>query len=241
MPSYPGLGRIPERKPEQDRHPLRARLADVPVVRRNKRWPSFTWPLDQGRTGTCCGHGGKHWEITAPVIRTKRLGPPTAIDIYLKATTFDPWHGGKPDATLQDGTSVNAVMLALRELGYVAEFIWEFDDLDPILDYVSTTSGVILGIDWPEAWFTTTPEGFLRDLGPNEDWVGGHCIFCDEVNFTRGYIGGPNSWGRPIDFGKVNPKTGLSDGRWRMSFEAAREVIIRRNGECCAAIETRAP
>lgn len=223
--------------PRKADHPLRARLDRATVKRRNVHLLMPGYPLDQGSTSTCCGHGGKHWELTAPVRRTKRLGPPTAIDIYLAATKRDPWHNGQPDTSLQDGTSITAVMLGLRdEFGLIESFDWT-DNVDEIIDHLCSEGGnaPVLGLPWLNSMFTTTPEGFVT-----VDWssgmAGGHCLAMDSVNVTRGFASGPNSWGRPADFGKINPKTGLSDGRWRIDLDDLRRLLAE-GGDACVARE----
>ena len=220
---------------------LRPRLLrDGPVVRRNRYFPMFGWPLDQGMTGTCCGFAGKHWGLSAPVIQHRRLGPPTGIDLYLAATKRDPWHGGQRDTSLQDGTSLTALMLALRdEFGHIAEFLWT-NEVDDIIDYMSRDDGgpVILGLPWGRSMMRTDQEGIVR-VNRAEDFIGGHAICANRLNWKQGRIEGPNSWGRPADFGKLNPATGLSDGRFRFDLDDLR-WLMERSGDAVIARERRA-
>lgn len=239
----PGLGWKPATDPIKEDarkadHPLRI---TAPVKRRNVHLLMPYPPLNQGQTGTCVGHGTKHWELTAPIRRTKPLGPPTAVDFYLAATTRDPWHGGQPDASLQDGTSITAMMLALRdEFGLISSFEWT-DDADLIIDHICSEGGnaPVLGLPWLNSMFTTTPEGFVI-VDRSSGWAGGHCICMDTHNETHGYGAGPNSWGRPIDFGKINPKTGMSDGRWRFDYDDLR-WLLQQGGDACVAREIAKP
>lgn len=245
IPRAPGLGWLGvggREDPRKANHPLRAnRLMEVERIRRNIRYPSFSWPLDQGQTGTCVGHGGKHWEITAPVRRTKRLGPPTAIDLYLETTKRDPYHKGQPDTSLQDGTDITSLFLVFRDLyGFVSDFDWT-NDIDDVLDFMcSGQGGVVLGIPWYRSMFHTTREGIvLVDLASG--LAGGHCIYADEVEWQRKgsevpMLSGPNSWGRPLDFGKLDPKTGQTDGRWRMDLNDLRRFLVD-GGEAVAGRE----
>lgn len=230
-----GLGFRREAAPRRANFPLSAQLPET-IVRRNHYWPMFGLPLDQGATGTCVGHGGKHWEISVPVIRTQRLGPPTAIDLYLAATTRDPWHNGQPDTSLQDGTSVNALMLALRDqYKLIGAFDWELSRVDPVLDFLSEVGPVIIGVNWYDSMFRTDQEGFLH-LPTTARIAGGHCLCINGIDIKRGFVYGPNSWGQPADFGRFNPNTGRSDGRFRMSFELLAR-LIGEDGEACAARE----
>jgi hypothetical protein len=229
-----GLGWRMKEDPRKADHPLRVA---APVQRRNVHLLMPGFPLDQGQTGTCVGHGGKHWELTAPVRRTGRMGPPTAVDMYLAATKRDAWHNGQPDTSLQDGTSITALMLALRdEFGLISSFEWT-DDVDKIIDHICSDDGnpPVLGVPWLRSMFETTPEGFVI-FDWSSGWAGGHCIEMDLHSETRGHAGGPNSWGRPIDFGKINPKTGLSDGRWRIDYDQLRRLLAE-GGDACIARE----
>lgn len=235
-----GLGWKQKEDPRKADFMLRAnRLPPEQVQLKNVNFAMFGFPLDQGQTGTCVGHAAKHWELTAPVIKTKRLGPPTAIEMYLAATARDEWHNGQPDTTLQDGTSITAMMLALRdEFHMISAFHWT-DRVDDILQYMCMDDGnsIVLGLPWLNSMFTTDEEGFLN-VDMNSGWAGGHCIDGSTLNVKRGFIGGPNSWGRPADFGKLNKKTGLRDGRWRMDLDKLR-LLVREGGDACAAQEVR--
>jgi hypothetical protein len=234
-----GLGRRAEHKPEQRRHLMRDHtMQGVTVVRKNTYWPMFSFPLDQGATGTCVGFGTKHWELSAPIIQTTRMGPPTGFDFYEAATTRDAWHNGRPDLTHQDGTSVNAAMLALRDVfGYIDHFDWAFN-VDDIIDFLCTHGPVILGVNWYSSMFTTDEEGILA-ITTGAKIEGGHCLCANQADIKRGLIGGPNSWGRPADFGKLNVRTGLRDGRWYMPLELIDRLVAREEGEAAASNEIR--
>jgi hypothetical protein len=81
--------------------------------------------------------------------------------------------------------------------------------------------------------FTTTVEGFVT-----VDWssglAGGHAILASMANVKSGFIGGPNSWGRPADFGKLNLLTGQRDGRWRLDLDDLRRLLLE-GGDAVAA------
>lgn len=240
----PGLGWKMNEDPRKADHPLKARLA-TPAPLRNISWAMFTHPLNQGMTSCCVGFATKHWELIAPVIRTRVLGPPTGVDFYLAATKRDPWHNGQPDTTLQDGTSITAMMLALRDEFHLIEgFDWT-DKVDDILQFLCSPTGgpVVLGLPWLNSMFTTPPDGILK-VDTTSGWAGGHAIAASLLSISRPgegtdpIIGGPNSWGRPADFGKLDPKTGMRDGRWRMHVEDLR-TLLREGGDACAARELR--
>jgi hypothetical protein len=235
-----GLGWKQKEDPRNADHRLKALLPRREVPLKNVTFPMFGYPLDQGQTGTCVGHAAKHWELTAPIIRTKRLGPPTAIDMYLAASKRDEWHGGQPDTTLQDGTSLTAVMLALRDdFHMISEFKWT-DKVDEILQYLCMdgANSVVLGLPWKASMFTTDENGFLH-VDRNSEWVGGHALDGSLLRVAEpGHIGGPNSWGRPADFGKLNKKTGMRDGRWRLYLDDL-HYLMGEGGDCVAAFEVR--
>lgn len=235
-----GLGWAMEEDSRLVDHPLRAnRLPADEVPIRNVNYLMPGYPLDQGQTGTCVGHGVKHFELIAPVRRTKRLGYPTAIDFYLEATKRDPWHNGEPDTGLQDGTSVTAAMLALRDVfGYIESFDWT-QDIAEVLQFMSLPDGgpVVLGLPWYQSMFTTGPDGIVK-VDKASGLAGGHCITASWISVSRRLIGGPNSWGRPIDFGKLNRATGFRDGRWRMTWEDLGDLLLN-GGVACAARERR--
>jgi hypothetical protein len=233
LPSTPELGWLGFEDRRKAAYPLQARL--TASVRRNVSYAMFGYPLDQGKTGTCVGFAGKHWELTAPVIGTKRLGPPTGIDFYLAATERDQWHGGQPDTTLKDGTSLTALMLGFRDkFQLITGFDWT-DDPDTILDFMCGDDGgpVVLGLPWYRSMFETTEEGFLT-VDPASGLAGGHAILCSHVNVTRGFLSGPNSWGRPADFGRLNKLTGQRDGRWRLDLDRLL-YLLDEGGDCVAA------
>lgn len=205
--------------PESRNYAIRAlpRLASKSLTRpRNKDWrPGFT--LNQFNEGACVGFGCTGEALATPVaVDLKRvarasaffrpeevadigneanLGPAMgntfARSLYHRAQQIDEWAGED-----YSGTSVNAGMKALRELGLAREWRWCFGIQD-IRDALMAIGPVVIGIPWLEGMYEA-PGGILTPTGPE---VGGHCglvygyrlpgvIFPDEAAYHF-----RNSWG----------------------------------------------
>lgn len=223
-----GLGFRPDDDPRDQNFPmkLRARVSR----RETRRWAYFDTPLDQGSTGTCVGHAGKHLLAAGPVIKSDIGDRPSAIEIYLEACKHDSWpendHGD-----LQFGTSMNALGHALRGMGFINR--WEHAyAVDEIADFLAGVDQygkhvggpVCLGLPWYTGMFETDAEGFIHVTGSP---AGGHAICAFLWNESKAEIWGPNSWGN--SFGKWHEKRG-QDGYWRMSADTLHE-LLKRGGE----------
>lgn len=232
-----GLGRrhAPD---DRDRRFLLAdhiRVAGV-VVRKSHLWAMFDPPLDQGRTGTCVGHGWKAWLLTAPVIQADPASPPSAFDIYDAAIKLDEWAENDNDTARQDGTSVRAGAKALQAEGRIGTYNWAWD-LDTCTNWLAGMDAeghfiggpAVIGVNWYDSMWDTDAEGFLR-LTAGAQVVGGHCVLLTGWNERRGFAYGINSWSRT--WGKK--------GRFYMPGEVL-ERLIGENGEICTAPEVRVP
>jgi hypothetical protein len=113
--------------------------------RRTKTWAMFNKPLDQGREGSCVGHGWKHFMLVAPIIRTKPDQEPTAVNIYREATYIDEWQGNEGD--MQSGTSVRAGAQVLRRKGHIGTFAWA-DNVGVAIDWLCHFGPLVIGVNW---------------------------------------------------------------------------------------------
>jgi hypothetical protein len=227
-----GLGRLKADDPRD--HLLRATLlAAAPVVRRNVHYASFFKRYSQ-IGGTCVGHGTKALTLTAPLITTKRDGPPTPYDLYRWAILNDEWTENDNDGTaMQMGTSVRAGMKALRHYGLLSAYAFAFT-IDDFLDGMMVQP-LVLGVDWYNHWWQVNDKtGVLPPIG-TASIAGGHCVLCDTIDWKRGLAFGPQSWG--YAFGKLN-KDGSRNGRWGMTLETI-EQLLNNGGEAATSVETR--
>ncbi len=169
----------------------RLMLAET-VVRKTIYWSLFVKPANQGDTGACVGFGTRHRLLAAPTTY-KLTQLPNGEFFYLESTKRDQWHGGQPDLSLQDGTSVLASMKALKDLGYVDSYEWIFD-VDTLINYVCSKGPVLVGTEWAESMFDPDKNGFLR-WNPGSPVAGGHCWLIIGWDNTHGRFRMVNSWG----------------------------------------------
>lgn len=231
------FGRIPEYDPRNENYPMRLAFEAAPtVIEPLFKWPiwsMFNRPLDQGQTGTCVGHGGKHWMLIAPVIQTRPSKYPTAIDLYKEACKRDAWPEND-DGDLQAGTSVLALFKALKDLGLVGSYVHS-TTVDEIRLYLKLYGPVVIGINWYSSMMETNAEGFCR-ITPNATVVGGHCICLRYWSKKYDAPVFPQSWG--TNFGPVDKKTGLQTGYGILDPDDLRR-LMGENGEATAGLEQK--
>lgn len=190
-----GLGRRPERKPEQNNFLLSSvmgpRTEDLPLSRMWKRGQQ----LDQGNTGTCVGHGFAHRMMGSPV-RRAYVDP---FEVYRLACTLDPWFEND-GGDLNFGTSVDAGAQAALKLGLIDAFFWSFT-LAEAEEFVLTRGPLVIGTGWTDRMFEperveVLPGVFRLCIKPGiGEFVGGHCYVLDGRNRTLGTWRVWNSWG----------------------------------------------
>lgn len=226
----PGLGRIPEVKPQQENYLIReAMRREVPVeVWPEKKYWASTIVLDQGETGTCVGHGFAHRMEDGPIKRPNQVVDP--FEIYNQATLLDPWP--ENDGDVQWGTSVDAGAMACKKLGYISNFFWAWD-LPTAEEFVLTRGSLVIGITWYEQMFEPT----LKMVAPGvERWVieprgpvaGGHCGLINGRNRELKTWRFKNSWG---DGWGVNGQVSITD--------ETLEFLLADGGEFCWPQEIR--
>lgn len=218
-----GLGRRYDPDDRDGNYLLSDHIPRTLAMPRTKYWMYAQQPLDQGREGTCVGHGWKHCLMAGPIKQTKPSTYPTAITIYLEACKVDPWQEND-NGDLQFGTSVRAGAKALHSRGLISEYAWAWD-LRTCIDYLLIRGPVVIGVNFYEQMRRTDKQGFMRVGG---DLLGGHCMLLLGVNENDRVVRGLNSWGR--DFGQ--------NGRFWMDYPTL-DRLIGEFGEICAPVEAR--
>lgn len=229
----PGFGRIYAEDPRDDKYLARPLLAVEPPTRKTVYYAMFSKPLNQGLTGTCVGHAGKHFMLTAPTIQTKPAVEPTAITLYKEACTRDEWTFND-SGDLQFGTSIRGMMKALQDRGLIGSYVWG-RTVDDVIDWICSGKGpVILGTDWYRSMMQTTDEGIMQ-VDFSSGRAGGHGYLVSGWDNKKGLLTGPNSWGDT--FGR-KLKSGKRDGRFRLDPTKA-DRLISEGGEAGMAVELR--
>ena len=233
-PQEERLGRLPSADPRDAQYPLRAALPRRVTLPRSKYWANFsTPPLDQLDTGTCVAHGLKNWMLTAPVIQTKRDGPPQPYTMYRGIILLDEWtqndiEAAGPDSGLQFGTSIHAMARWAQAEGYIAgDYRWSMTNQDTI-DWVSVKGPMVIGVNWYGGMFNPDANGYLNLEG---GIAGGHCVAIVGVNNVRKDFTILNSWGRWGIEGKGRALVRFSD--------MAR--LLEEAGEFMTGLEVRLP
>lgn len=216
---------------------------------RNYKPRSYTWRcdnwLDQGREGSCVGHGFAHDLVARPQEVRGIRGPfsPAAQYIYYEAQKRDVWPGGsyKGADPFYEGTSVLAGAKVVKELEYYDGYHWalNINQLGIALGYLGPC---ILGCNWHAGMWNTDADGYIHPTG---GIVGGHCLLImaikihykkfswlgwwkrtwDDVDLDKSYVTLHNSWG---------PAWG-EDGRAKLSLTDL-DRLLNENGDACFPI-----
>ena len=131
--------------------------------------------LDQGRTGTCVGHG---WTARANDAPIKQPLPMSPFDLYREIVKIDEWDDNDWEATasddqLQCGTSVRAGAQVMRRLGLITNFLW-CQTLENLRAWhLANFGGVVCGAPWLANMMESDGDGFINYSGITE---GGHCF-----------------------------------------------------------------
>lgn len=224
-------------------HPFRGVVAPSPAAPAPKP-RVFPWKaqpsLDQGETGTCVGHGIKHWMLAAPVV-DKAEAEPSAFNLYRAFVLDDEWpqndrEATAPDADLQFGTSVRAGMKWLKANGYIREYVRCYS-ATTVQVAVKTLTPVPVGTNWSGPMFAPTAEGIVRYDG--RDLRGGHCYLCHWFDAARGLFLFQQSWGR--GWGVDHPTQRSLKGRRGFFWIPGEdfERLIADDGEAWSGLEVR--
>lgn len=187
--SDPRLARIPQFDERSRNYPISA-------VVEGKRRRSYTWrcntTLDQGREGSCVGHGIAH-ELIARPSEVPDIDHAFAMNLYYEAQKIDPWVGGAyPGANpFYEGTSVLAGVKIAHSMGYFDSYRWAFS-FEDLVQGVGYNGPAVMGTNWYTGMINPDADGFVHVTGRIE---GGHCWLLRSVNITKEYFIGRNSWG----------------------------------------------
>jgi hypothetical protein len=227
------LDRVAQLDPRNRNHPVTARLPEI-VERKTKVWSlDRRWLGDQGQEGACVEYGLTHVISAMPVrqklaiIRAIRAGH----RIYWPAQRTDPWPGGSyPGATpFYEGTSEEAGMLVLRELGAIDGFDWAFG-IDQGIAGVVNVGPANLALNWTEGMMHARPDGLITDQG---SVVGGHDVAWTGVRFGVRLPGdGPN--GPKRDLAVIPQSWGLDFGNRGFVYLTLEDLAsrLRDDGTC---------
>lgn len=208
---------------------------------------SYTWGLpvvlDQGREGSCVGHGFAH-ELAAKPVSIEGVTHEYAVNIYQQAQREDEWAGGSyPGASPKyEGTSVLAGAKVLKDRGFYSEYRWGLDAYD--IAAALPRGPVVLGVNWHRGMYTPDVTGFIHATGAV---TGGHCLLAvgvrikwkswinrlvsstwDNVDMDGSYVILHNSWG---------PSWG-DNGRAKLSL-ADLNFLMSSWGEACIPTRTQ--
>lgn len=211
----------PNLKVENERFLIRVKLTTTQA-----NWDQSLWwvpgPVtNQGRLGSCVGHGIVSDTMASPV-RVKFNQPPDKIadTVYFRAQHVDQWPGEN-----YEGTSVNAGMTIAREYEWIDAWYWakNLDDLRIGLD----TGPVVIGVSWTTGMSYPDEDGYIDASG---DLYGGHCVAV--TGYSADYNGdGPkfrirNSWGR--SYGRGGDAYIAPDELNKVVFEGGNEAGVAR-------------
>lgn len=218
-------GRTFDRLPEHDERSLRCFPAEELLVAapgpRSYTWACDTW-LDQGREGSCVGHGWAHEAAARPKV-WPNVTSDLAMRLYVRARQVD----NIPDEW-GEGTSVLAGAKAAKEAGIITEYRWINPNgpyvVDELATVVSRHGPVVAGTDWRTRMSNPEPDGLVHVEG---DVVGGHCYLVRGVSLRRKRFRCRNSWG--IGYG--------ARGDFEISFDDM-ETLVGDGGDLCVPVRT---
>lgn len=215
--------RIPTDFKHLDKHPTI--LSPVLNVERTLVLPSWHWTHDQGKEGSCIGHGSvmeRAITNTAQNVLLRYLYPTRRYDpisLWNQAKVIDEWPDTNPGD--DNGTSVRAAYDVLRILGARKVKSMRLSNNVPVprgLEAWNLANGVVsnewaAGVDQMRAAIASkTPvtigvnwyEGFDTPQLVGNDWTvtkygkirGGHCVCVYGASDKRQAFKFKNSWGK---------------------------------------------
>lgn len=215
-----GMGRLPAPDPRDSRHQLRT-VTPLRAAMATRYWR--TGPvLDQGSTSQCVAYSWTQFITSAPLMSKVPVNYPA--DLYNRAQQLDEFAGES-----YEGTSVRGGVKALQEQGRVSEYLWS-TDADECRRYVLSRGCAVLGIDWPESFFTPVRKSNGMYLeNPESPIAGGHAILVCGYSEKRKAFRLLNSWGATWGAG----------GRAWMRFDVLADRLSLPFAEFCSATEVR--
>lgn len=192
---------------------------------KSRRWECPV-VLDQGNEGACAGFAAAH-ELAADPVRWE-VNFDFAMVIFHKAQEMDEFAG-----TDYEGTTINGVMRAGRNMGFWKSWRWAFSEMDLRLT-ISKIGPAVLGILVYEGMLNPDANGLVRPTG---EILGAHAILCNEWRESVSFMETPegvyslrNSWGETW-------------GKGGDCFITAEDMkfLLSRNGEAAIPIGRLAP
>lgn len=215
----PGLGYLREFDHRNTLYPATLLMAeDAPL--KTQMHAMFKKELDQGNTGTCVAHAGVHFLRTTPVVQDAN-----PFSLYALCCGLDAWTDND-NGDLQFGTSVLALMKALKQEGRISAYLWA-TAAQQTARWLSEKSPVVIGVPWYSSFTTPDAEGIIR-LPATARIEGGHAVLLRGWNNKRGMFRLVNSWG----------SNWAQQGQAWLPAEVL-ERLIREGGEVALPSEVR--
>jgi hypothetical protein len=141
--------------------------------------------LNQGQDGACAAFGSGH-VLDYYFQNESQITNQFCFDNYNEAKKIDPWPGEN-----YSGTTINAAMKVLKNLGWIESYQWHMTFHDMLVDL--SYRPVVLGLPWFEGMSQPDRNGHIYMTGKK---TGGHCLMGegnDKPVNTRSKL--HNSWG----------------------------------------------
>jgi hypothetical protein len=171
--------------------------------------------LDQGQTGHCVGFGWAAWGDCSPV--QDQYQNPDGDLIYYECKVID----GQPQQ--ENGSSVRSGAQAMQKRGRLGAYVFA-STTDEVKQWVTNHGPVVIGSDWTQDMFNPDTKGVVHPTGAVQ---GGHCYLLVGYDTASDMFLFDNSWG----------STWGKNGRFFMAAADFDTLVMKANGEACAAIE----
>lgn len=214
-----GLGLLHSVDMRDAAHPMRKHLASVDVLPDYKVWEHGEI-LDQGREGSCVGHGWTAWHNAKPTGFQHQQDHEYAVAWYERAQEIDEWPG-----TDYEGTSVRAGARVGLERDLLGEYVWA-SDLDDVDAWVLAKGPLVIGSKWYVSMDHEDANGFLT-VDYYSGVRGGHCYLL----YGKGSGGNywfQNSWGPYY----------ADEGSFRLTPDDLSRLIAGGGFVACSTVQT---
>lgn len=216
-----GLGYVPRDDPRDKDYPASGALKEMGVP--GEARDSWSWRrgpiLNQGKEGSCTGHGARAFLDAEPTMTPPDSGP-SAVWIYEQAKKVDEMSGED-----YDGSTVNAACKVLRSQGYIAQWTWA-SSFEEVRDWLLYKGCVMFGLDWYEGCCRADAKGFVRPTGR---CVGGHALLGHGIS-VHGSVRLQNSWGESF---------GEGGEAWLSKDDLTNTFMRSNNFKAACAVQTR--
>jgi len=165
-------------------------------------WQRHSDILDQGQLGSCTGNALTGLLGTEPFCRPDGTIPghpgtvrvydePFAVEVYSEATQIDSVPGAYPPN--DTGSSGLAVAKVATRHGWISGYQHAFSTSSLI--HALTLSPVIVGVAWPQSFFTPSASGVVTCDPRNLQIAGGHEFLVRGYDPVTRLFKADNSWG----------------------------------------------